>query len=35
MNESRSECQPGYEEKIRRLELEASPLDPALKNELS
>ena len=31
MNEPRSECQPGYEEKIRRLELEASPLDPGPK----
>ena len=31
MNEPRPECQQGYEEKIRRLELEARPLDPGPK----
>ena len=31
MNEPRPECQQGYEEKIRRLELETRPLDPGPK----
>ena len=31
MNEPSAECQHGYEEKIRRLELEARPLDPGPK----
>jgi len=28
VNKLSAECQQGYEEKIRRLELEARPLDP-------
>jgi aromatic-L-amino-acid decarboxylase len=31
VNEPRPECQQGYEEKIRRLELESRPLDPGPK----
>ena len=31
MNEPRPECLQGYEDKIRRLELEARPLDPGPK----